>query len=114
MDHIILIAQQIAKEGKTPNTASIKARLPKNTPLPMIIQGLKMWQENPDKEIESTPVATSNTTADKKESGTIDAIIEAKIEEKIAPLQKEISQLKDTITSLETHLISISQTTTES
>ena len=52
MDKIILIAQQIAQEGKTPNTAMIKARLPKNIPLPAIIQGLKLWQDNPNKEIE--------------------------------------------------------------
>ncbi|MCP4321785.1 MAG: hypothetical protein GY787_08025 [Alteromonadales bacterium] len=93
MDRIILIAQQIAKEGKTPNTAMVKARLPKNVPLPTIIQGLKLWQENPNKEIETAtePALIANT---KSESGSFDILLEAKIKEMLTPLKDEIEQLK--------------------
>jgi len=93
MDRIILIAQQIAKEGKTPNTAMLKARLPKNVPLPAIIQGLKMWQENPNKEIEmpTEPALIANA---KTESGSFDILLEAKIATMISPLKDEIEQLK--------------------
>jgi uncharacterized small protein (DUF1192 family) len=107
MDRIILIAQQIAKEGKTPNTAMIKARLPINVPLPTIIQGLKLWQENPNKEIigSTEPALISN---EKIEAGSFDALldatIEAKIEKKlkslIAPLKDEIKQLKAELKTL--------------
>ena len=93
MDRIILIAQQIAKEGKTPNTAMLKARLPKNVPLPAIIQGLKLWQENPNKEINAPtePALIANT---KTELGSFDILLEAKINEILAPLKNEIEQLK--------------------
>lgn len=99
MDRIILIAQQLAKEGKTPNTALIKARLPKNTPLPAIIQGLKMWQDNPNKEINvpTEPALMANTKA---EMGSIDLLIEAKINALLAPLKDEIEQLKAEINTL--------------
>ena len=103
MDRIILIAQQIAKEGKTPNTAMIKARLPKNVPLPAIIQGLKMWQDNPNKQIDS-PTEPALISNNKSEQGSFDLLlntaIESKIIELIAPLQAEIKQLKTEIKSL--------------
>ena len=93
MDRIILIAQQIAKEGKTPNTAMLKARLPKNVPLPAIIQGLKLWQENPNKEID-TPTEPALIANARTESGSFDILLEAKIAEMLSPLKDEIEQLK--------------------
>jgi uncharacterized small protein (DUF1192 family) len=99
MDKIILIAQQIAKEGKTPNTALIKARLPKNVPLPTIIQGLKMWQENPNKQIDipTEPPLINNTAA---EIGSLDQLLAAKIEQQLAPLREQIAQLKAELNTL--------------
>ncbi|GLS89327.1 hypothetical protein GCM10007916_03940 [Psychromonas marina] len=93
MDKIILIAQQIVKEGKTPNTALIKARLPKNVPLPTIIQGLKMWQDNPNKQINTPtePALINNATV---ATGSFDQLLDAKIEQQLAPLKNEIEQLK--------------------
>lgn len=94
MDHIILVAQQLAKEGKTPNTALIKSRLPKNTPLPAIIQGLKLWQENPKKPI-NVPTEPALTNAGGQQiNGSIDEIIDSKITQAIAPLKAEINTLK--------------------
>lgn len=101
MDRIILIAQQIAKEGKTPNTALIKARLPKNVPLPSIIAGLKQWQENPNKEIASI---TEYTPKQIPSTNSFDALLDATITEKInaiiAPLNDEIKQLKADLKAL--------------
>jgi hypothetical protein len=101
MDNIILIAQQIAKEGKTPNTAMIKARLPKNVPLPNIIQGLKLWHENPNREIVTNTKSLSKADSD-AEKNNFDALLNAKIEtivetkfiKLIEPLETEIQQLK--------------------
>jgi hypothetical protein len=107
MDRIILIAQQIAKEGKTPNTAMIKARLPKNIPLPNIIQGLKLWQENPNKEIigATEPALIAN---EKIEQGSFDKLLAATIDSKIqtltAPLKDEIQQLKANLKALKIEL----------
>jgi hypothetical protein len=97
MERIILIAQQIAKEGKTPNTAMIKARLPKNVPLPAIIQGLKMWQDNPDLQIDNPtePALTSNTKAQLSSFDLLlNTAIESKVIELVTPLKVEIEQLK--------------------
>jgi hypothetical protein len=100
MDRIILIAQQLAKEGKTPNTALIKARLPKNVPLPAIIQGLQLWKDNPNKQIES-PTELALTAATPKELGSFDLLIEQKIEAMIAPVLIEIEELKKQIDILQ-------------
>lgn len=99
MDRIILIAQQIAKEGKTPNTAMLKARLPKNVPLPAIIQGLKLWQDNPNKEI-NTPTKPALIANAKTESGSFDMLLESKITEMLTPLKDEIKQLKAELNAL--------------
>ncbi|MEL0630080.1 hypothetical protein [Psychromonas aquatilis] len=105
MDRIILIAQQLVKEGKTPNTSLIKARLPKNTPLPTIIQGLKMWQENPNKKID-TPTEPALTGASiERTTGSIDELIESRITELVAPLKKEIDELKKQIKVLQSEVI---------
>ncbi|TEW44306.1 hypothetical protein [Psychromonas algicola] len=104
MDRIILVAQQLAKEGKTPNTASIKARLPKNTPLPAIIQGLKLWQADPNKQIEvPTEPSLTGAVRDKNEN-SIDSLITNKIEQAIAPLKDEINNLKSQIKILQSQI----------
>ena len=102
MDKIILIAQQIAKEGKNPNTAMIKARLPKNVPLPTIIAGLKQWQENPNQEIVSItePEPTNNGMSKHSFDALLEATIEQKIATIIAPLKDEITQLKAELKAL--------------
>lgn len=104
MESIILIAQQLKKEGKEPTTALIKARLPKNVPLPMIIQGLKMWKDNPHKEINHSnqPALTGN--AGNQTSGSFDALIDAKIKQAVAPLVAQIDELKTEITELRKQL----------
>jgi len=113
MDRIILVAQQLAKEGKTPNTALVKARLPKNTPLPAIIQALKLWQENPDKKI-NTPTEPSLTGAGiSPVAGSIDEIINSKITLMINPLKEEIKTLKAQIEVLQTAISTAKTNTTE-
>jgi len=101
MDRIILIAQQLIKEGKTPTTSLIKARLPKNTPLPTIIQGLKMWQDNPTKKINTPTEPALTGTGISHESGSIDELINNRIKQAISPLQEEINTLKMQIQTLE-------------
>ncbi len=101
MDRIILIAQQIAREGKVPTTALIKARLPKNVPLPVIIQGLKMWNDNPDKVIDiPAEIAPENGENQKG----IDALIDEKIARAISPLTKQINMLKNQLIDLKKQL----------
>lgn len=104
MDRIILIAQQLSKEGKVPNTALIKARLPKNVPLPMIIQGLKMWKENPNKEINIPTEPALTAYAGSESAGSFDALLDAKIKQALAPLAAQINALKKEISDLKQQL----------
>ena len=105
MDRIILIAQQLVKEGKAPNTSLIKARLPKNTPLPSIIQGLKMWQENPNKKIDAPTEPALTGASIERATGSIDELIESRITELVAPLKKEVDELKKQIEALQSKVI---------
>ena len=112
MEHIILVAQQISNEGKTPTTALVKSRLPKNTPLAEIMQGVKLWKANPQQIIEIPNEETQPASLAPLENGSVDALInqliDNKLNEKIADiisplkiqitaLQKEIEQLKNKI-----------------
>lgn len=102
MDKIILIAQQLSKEGKVPSTALIKSRLPKNIPLPLIIQGLKMWKENPQKEreIASLPATQINGA----ERVSLDLLLEIKINQALTPLLAEIKSLHTEVAHLQQQL----------
>jgi len=102
MDRIILIAQQLSKEGKVPNTALIKSRLPKNIPLPLIIQGLKMWKENPQKEINIASLPTTHTATDN--SVSLDRLLEIKINQALAPLHAQIKSLQTEVARLQQQL----------
>lgn len=94
MEKVILIAEQLSKEGVVPNTALIKARLASKVPLPVIIQGLKMWKENPQQAI-GYPAneATENKT-----------LLDSKIAQAIAPLKTEIALLRDELQELKKQL----------
>jgi hypothetical protein len=102
MDHIIAIAQQLSKEGKVPTTALLKARLPQNTPLPAIIQGLQMWKETPDKEI--TPTKPTANAADNGNNSSLDALLDVKIRQAVAPLLARLDELEGKITTLQKQL----------
>lgn len=94
MEQIILIAQQLSQEGKVPNTALIKARLPKNVPLPTIIEGLKLWQKNPQQEANAQRDENLQEPKEASLNSELEALIEAKIEQALAPLHAEIKALK--------------------
>lgn len=84
-DEIIHAAQTIAKDGKQPTIALLKNYV--KAPLPELIKGLKMWQQNPDKEI--------NLAADKAQD-KIDAA-----EQALSHLVKEqiAQQVKDEVST---------------
>jgi hypothetical protein len=102
MDPVIAIAQQLYKEGKIPTTALLKARLPKDIPLPIIIQRLQKWKENPQ---QSNPTAESiSADTESKEATSIDALLDAKIKQAVAPLIDQIDELKAEIATLQKQL----------
>jgi len=104
MDRIILIAQQLSREGKVPTTALVKARLPKNVPLPVIIQGLKVWKENPQKEISAPTESALTADIDNENSGSLDALLDARIKQALTPLITQIDKLKAEIAALQKQL----------
>ncbi|MEH6454259.1 MAG: hypothetical protein V7782_14610 [Psychromonas sp.] len=104
MERIILIAQQLVREGKVPNTALVKSRLPKNIPLPAIVAGLKVWASDPNREI-NVPTQLALTAAPNSENATsFDALFELKINQAIAPLSAEIESLKKQLNVLQEQL----------
>lgn len=46
-DEIVVLANQIANQGKKPTVALIKSKLTNKVPLPTIISTLKTWQHDP-------------------------------------------------------------------
>jgi len=94
-DEIAVIANQLANEGKTPSVALIKSQLNKAVPLPKIISVLKSWQHEPTF-IKTQGKATKDSADVKPDNQTINLQIAAAI----APLQQEISELKQLIKHL--------------
>ena len=102
MQQILLIAQQLSKQGKVPNVAMIKARLPKNVPLPVIIEGLKMWQKNPQQVLNEANTEPQEASSQAMLNNELETLLEQKIEQALAPLRDEIKRLKIALTQLQT------------
>lgn len=90
MEEAIRVAQQLAKQGKTPNVALVKSKLPKGYPLPKIIAALKVWQDSPP--VDETPPAPANE--DKPELDDLDQKIQYHIAQAVSLLQQEIADLR--------------------
>ena len=86
-------ACQLAAENKTPSVALIKAKLSTNAPLAMIIKGVKYWQSNPEplKDVVETRKETKKPVL----SEELLVEIQKAVNVAVAPLQKEIEQLKE-------------------
>ena len=93
---IIAIANQIANQGGTPSVAKVKAKLSGAAPLPTIISVLKTWQHEPEKTAvpDSSPVESTQTSDD----------MEAIIARALAPLHKELIEVKTRLAAIEKKL----------
>jgi len=111
IDEILICANQLANAGKKPTVALIKAKLTQRAPLATIINTLKNWQHQPDfiaavskqdnKINKST--STSDTTAlldSLLENGAVKKIIEKSLEQELAGMRKELSEMKLLIKNL--------------
>ncbi len=91
-EEILVIANELANEGKKPSVALIKTRLTQTIPLPTIISVLKNWQHQPD-------YSVSTLVSDKKREAKDNIIIsktelKQAIEQAIAPLKQELHEIK--------------------
>lgn len=92
-DEIAIIANKIANEGKTPSVALIKSQLNRAVPLPSIIAVLKTWQHDPKFIQAERQKVTKDTTKQVQPSSEISLLIA----QAIAPLEKEINELKQQV-----------------
>ncbi|WP_281558598.1 hypothetical protein [Thalassomonas sp. RHCl1] len=101
-EEILTIANQLANQGKSPSVALIKTKLSSPTPLPVIISTLKSWQHDPDyievkKPDEKAAKKQQEKTSPDKE---IYQAVEQAIQQEIAPLRRELEEMKALLLSL--------------
>ncbi|MGL1959481.1 MAG: hypothetical protein OCD00_19550 [Colwellia sp.] len=112
IDEILILANQLANEGKKPTVALLKTRLTKPVPLPTIINTLKGWQHDPDfivlnnskqcigkgstltNELEINQLTKQSIQQAIKETLTVE------LSEELAEMKKEIKELKQQIIQL--------------
>ncbi|MBT1450719.1 hypothetical protein KJ365_07465 [Glaciecola sp. XM2] len=92
---ILHICQRLSKKGVEPTTAMIRAKLDRRVPLPMIIQGLKRWQNDPQAG-ESDHHDDAPQSGHNKQSDAQEALLNriARLEEEVKALQAEVAALK--------------------
>ncbi len=91
-DEILVLANQIANDGKKPTVALIKAKLTKSVPLPTIISTLKAWQHDPSfiaQSQESEP-ANIETRIEHCETDSLRQLLS----EELGQMKQEIAELK--------------------
>ncbi|MFB0982083.1 MAG: hypothetical protein QMC62_14345 [Alteromonadaceae bacterium] len=97
-DEIIIIANQLANQGKKPTVALVKTRLIKSAPLPTIISILRNWTHDPNfvqMTIESNDVETK-----KKHLTSITSEIEKAIRQALQPIEAELLDLRALVNEL--------------
>jgi len=101
-DEILIIANQIANQGKKPSIALIKTKLSTSVPLPLIISTLKTWQH--DREF--IALKYEKPMAMKKEETKENAnTLNIAIENALIPFKQEINTLKLEVAEIRKQLI---------
>ncbi|WGW01851.1 hypothetical protein QF117_09635 [Vibrio sp. YMD68] len=85
-DELTSILSSLAKEGKEPTVALVKARLSSSVPIPALITAIKSWKNS--NRVPKVEVAVANTLE----------------QDKIAHLEQQINQLIQRVTVLEEKL----------
>jgi len=98
VEKIIVLANQLANDGKKPTVALIKAKLVNPTPLPQIISALRTWVHEPEK-CEFTDEVVPKEENDRK-SNMEDVVTLEELNNTLAPIKKELAELKALIKTL--------------
>jgi len=94
-DEILIIANQLANQGKKPSVALIKTKISQPVPLPQLISVLKNWQHEPDF-ICATPKSDPKEYKVPNEEQAFSQLVA----QAIMPLEQEIVELKRMIQTL--------------
>ncbi|MFT5757667.1 MAG: hypothetical protein ACI9LM_002403 [Alteromonadaceae bacterium] len=96
-DEILIIANQLANQGKKPTVALVKSKLTNTFPLPTIIKVLKSWQHQPEF-IRTSEIAARKSvlTTEMKEVDAIELIVE----KALIPIKAELDDIKSQLASL--------------
>jgi hypothetical protein len=97
-DEIIIIANQLANQGKKPTVALVKTRLKISAPLPTIISVLRNWKHDPTL-IEMT-VESNDVEAKQKHLTSTSSEIEKAISIALQPIQAELVELRALVREL--------------
>ena len=97
-DEILIIANQLANQGKKPSVALIKTKMSQPVTLPQLISVLKSWQHDPEF-IHAIPKNEPNEDQKNKQPKE-ELELSQLIAKAITPLEKEISELKKMIQTL--------------
>lgn len=81
------VITELHAQGKEPTVALVKARLSTSVPMPALITAIKSWKGS--QRVPKVEVAATNSTSDG---------------ERIAQLEKEVSELKQRLAALEAKL----------
>ncbi|MBA6296507.1 hypothetical protein [Colwellia sp. MB02u-9] len=96
-DEISIIANKLANEGKVPSVALIKSQLNQAVPLPKIISALKNWHHEPKFIQAQNQEITTKTSTEAKPNNTEISLL---IANALAPLQRDITELKQQLKQL--------------
>jgi hypothetical protein len=92
IDEIISAAQQLKAQGKNPSVALLKPLV--SAPLPTIIKGLKLWQQNPQQIVSNTSKEAPVNDTDANE------LLASMLEKALQPIKQELKEIKQQLAQL--------------
>lgn len=87
LQSLLQICAQLHQAGKTPNTALVRAKAPRGTPLPAVVSAVQQWKSHGADVVIEAPVTPT----------TLEVTLEQRVttlEAQVAELLKEIEVLK--------------------
>jgi len=96
-DEILIIANQLANQGKKPTVALVKSRLTNPFPLPTIIKVLKSWHHQPEfVAINELNICEQTSITEKEEVQEIRIVVEKALK----PIKAELDDIRSQLALL--------------
>lgn len=100
VEKIIIVANQLANQGKKPSIALIKSKLASPVPLPQIISTLRSWSHDPENCVLKEESTENNKTDQINDIKELDNVALNDLNNALAPIHKELAEIKEILKKL--------------
>lgn len=88
--NLLIICQNLAKQGKTPSVALLKAKAPKNFHLSELVSAVQHWKANPELALQEVDEKVDTTQSNQ----VIEEMSKAELTQRVLQLEERLTMLE--------------------